>query len=43
MDDKKREALIELLKILIDCPEIADRITITIKPNRKPQQGTDKT
>lgn len=42
MDDKKKEALQELLKILSDCPEIADRITITIKPNSKPQQGTDK-
>lgn len=42
MDDKKKEALQELLKILSDYPEIADRITITIKPNSKPQQGTDK-
>lgn len=42
MDDRKKEALQELLKILSDCPEIADRITITIKPNSKPQQGTDK-
>lgn len=39
MDDKKREALQELLKILSDCPEVAERITITIKPNSKPKQG----
>lgn len=42
MDDKKKEALQELLKILSDCPEIAERITITIKPNSKAMQGTDK-
>ena len=41
MDDKTKEALQELLKILSDCPEVAERITITIKPNRKPQQGGD--
>ena len=39
MDKAKKEALQELLKILSDCPEIAERITITIKPNSKPQQG----
>lgn len=32
--DNKKEALQELLKILSDCPEIADRITITIKPEK---------
>lgn len=42
MDEVKKEALQELLKILSDCPEIAERITITIKPNSKPMQGTDK-
>lgn len=42
MDNKKKEALQELLKILSDCPEIADRITITIKPNSNPPQGADK-
>ena len=41
MDGKTKEALQELLKILSDCPELADRITITIKPNSKPQ-GTGK-
>ena len=39
MDDKKKEALQELLKILSDHPEVAERITITIKPNSKPKQG----
>ncbi len=39
MDEKKKEALIELLKILCDCPELADRITITIKPNSKPSKA----
>lgn len=42
MDDTKREALQELLRILSDCPEVAERITITIKPNSKPQQGERK-
>ena len=35
MNEQKKKALQELLKILSDCPEIADRITITIKPNSK--------
>lgn len=35
MDENKRKALQELLKILSDEPELADRITITIKPNSK--------
>ena len=39
MDKKKKEALQELLKILCDCPELADRITITIKPNSKPSKA----
>lgn len=43
MDEKKKEALQELLKILSDYPEVAERIVITIKPNSKPMQGTDKT
>lgn len=41
MDDEKRKALQELLRILSDCPEVAERITITIRPN-KIKQGTDK-
>ena len=38
MDEKKREALQELLKILSDTPELADKVVITIKPNSKPKQ-----
>ncbi len=41
MDDKTKEALQEFLKLLADHPELADRITITIKPS-KIMQGTDK-
>lgn len=37
-----KEALQELLKLVVKHPELADRITITIKPN-KVLQGTDKT
>ena len=36
-----KEALQELLKLIADHPELADRITITIKP-AKVLQGTDK-
>ncbi len=35
MDNK--EALQELLKILRDHPEVAERITITIRPGKLPQ------
>lgn len=42
MAKDKKEALQELLKVLVKNPELADRITITIKPNSKPKQGTDK-
>lgn len=35
MTEEKKKALQELLKILSDYPEIAERITITIKPNSK--------
>lgn len=41
MEDTKTEALRKLLEILSDHPEIADRITITIKPS-KLTQGADK-
>ncbi len=44
MEDKpqnKKEALQKLLKLLADNPELADRITITIKPS-KISQGTDE-
>lgn len=40
-DEKTKEALQDLLKILSDHPELADRITITIRP-AKIKQGTDK-
>ena len=33
-DKTKEEALQELLKLIADHPELADRITITIKPNK---------
>lgn len=39
MADSK-EALQELLRLIADHPELADRITITIKP-AKVLQGTD--
>lgn len=39
MNEDKRKALQELLKILSDEPELADRITITIKPNSKPSKA----
>ena len=41
MDSEKEEALRELLKVLSDHPEVAERITITIKPSRI-KQGTGK-
>ena len=41
MDKTKEEALRELLRLIADNPELADRITITIKPS-KVSQGTDK-
>lgn len=41
VEEEKRKALQELLKILSDYPEVADRITITIRPN-KLSQGKSK-
>ena len=38
MADKK-EALRELLKLIADDPEVAERITITIKPGKVAQGG----
>lgn len=38
---KNKEALLELLRLVADNPELADRITITIRPE-KVMQGTDK-
>lgn len=40
-DKDKKEALQELLRLLADNPDVADRITITIK-QAKLKQGTDK-
>lgn len=39
--DTKEDALQMLLRLIADHPELADRITITIKPN-KVLQGSDK-
>lgn len=41
MATDKAEALQELLRLIADHPELADQITITIKPS-KVLQGTDK-
>lgn len=42
MDDEKRKALQELLKILSECPEVAERITITIRPDKLKQDERQK-
>ncbi len=43
MDEEKRKALQAILKILSDCPESAERITITFKPNsKKPDKANPK-
>lgn len=39
-DKQKREALQELLRLLADYPDLAERITITIKPNKLKQGET---
>jgi len=39
MDEQKKKALQELLKILIEYPELADVIQIKIKPNSKPRKA----
>lgn len=41
MSDTKEDALQALLRLIADNPDVADRITITIKPN-KVLQGSDK-
>ncbi len=41
MTDKER-ALQDLLKLLADHPELADRITITIKPSKVKQGDTEE-
>ena len=40
MDKAKKEALQELLRLLADNPDLADRITITIKPQQGERQET---
>lgn len=40
MSEEMKKALQELLKILSDKPELADRIVITIRPQKL--QGADK-
>lgn len=42
MTEEKKKALQELLKILSESPEVAERITITIKPNSKPSKAEPK-
>lgn len=43
MDKETKKALQELLKLLSDHPDLAERITITIKPGKLTQSGkTDK-
>lgn len=37
MVDTKKEALQELLRLLAENPELADRITITMKPKKLEQ------
>ena len=36
------KALRELLKLIADHPELADRITITIKPSKIPQGDAEE-
>jgi len=38
---EKEKALQELLKLIADHPELADRITITIKPSKIKQGDTE--
>lgn len=42
MSKTKEEALQELLRLLADNLDIADRITITIRPKKVKQGDTDK-
>ena len=42
MEESKKDALQELLRHIADHPELADRITITIKPSKVLQDKTDK-
>lgn len=40
MDKEKVKALQELLRLLADDPDVADRITITFKPSKLKQSDT---
>jgi hypothetical protein len=42
MEKSKEKALQELLKLIADNPDLADRITITIKPKKVKQGNTTK-
>ena len=42
MTKSKEKALQELLKLIADNPDLADRITITIKPQKVKQGKTTK-
>ena len=42
MDKSNEEALRELLQLIADNPELADRITITIKPGKALQGDTEE-
>ena len=41
--DEKTKALKELLEILVEHPDLAERITITIKPNKVLQSNEPPT
>ncbi len=40
---EKQKALHELLKLIADHPDLAERITITIKPSKIEQSDTKET
>ncbi len=42
MEKDKEEALRELLKLIAENPDLAERITITIKPQKVIKQGKPK-
>lgn len=42
MEKSKENALQELLRLIADNPDLADRITITIKPQKVKQGNTTK-
>jgi hypothetical protein len=42
VEKTKEEALQELLRLIADNPDLADRITITIRPQKVNKQGKPK-